>query len=57
MANSVQARVKLANSQLKKLWSAAKYKAGTTLNLRRWIINSWIIYNYKKKNWKKKSFY
>ena len=54
MANYQEARLKLTNTQLNKLNSAAKNKAGTILRLNkklwRWRIATWIVSNKKTSN-------
>ena len=54
MANYQEARLKLTNTRLSKLNSAAKNKAGTILRLNkklwRWRIATWIVSKNKTNN-------
>ena len=61
MANDQEVRVKVSNTQLNKLKSAAKIKTGTVLRLNieklwRWKIATWIIFNNKTNHWNEKCF-
>ena len=54
MANDQEVRVKVSNTQLNKLKSAAKIKTGTVLRLNIEKIATWIISNNKTNHWNEK---
>ena len=50
MTSYQETRVKLTNTQLKKLKSEVKNKTGVIFRLKRWKNGIWIISNNKKNN-------